>query len=905
MIQKKTKRLQVSCYPSRNHLKDELYALVQKDTAIFDFVQDVALDGLWYWDLSLFDRLWINGRFWNTLGYSVEQDSSLNIMRETPLTEIKLQRLFEKCKVHFKTETSPLIETLDFDHKLGHKVMIECKCIGIFAKNNVANRLLIAHVDLTKLKKTELRLQRQLDRYHHIIESANLGIWEWNLQTNEVYLSERWAEIIGYSLLEIEPVTIQTWENAMHPSDLKKAKKGLKKHIDQATPVYACEVRMRHKEGHWIWVLTKGKVVSWNNDAPEWIIGSHQEITASKNELEKNRLFIEEAPTAIAMFDTAMRYLAVSAKWQEDYNLIDENIIGKSHYSIFPTISDTWKHVFDKALKGQILKSDEDSFLKKNGSLQWLSWELRPWYTHDEKIGGVIMHTADITRAKEAEIKLKISEEAFRGNFENAAIGMAILDTQGQWLEVNQSLCDIVGYSAKELKQLTFQDITYPADLTKDLEYLKELLDGQRSFYQMEKRYIRKNGKLAHIILSVSLVKDQEGQPLYFISQIVDITPRVKTRKKLSETLNKLQNILEDITQVSVIGTDCDGLITTFNKGAEHLLGYSRDEMISKRFYIDLHLPSEINKRAEQLSLDYQSKLKGFEIFTVLPFKNEVDTREWTHKRKDGTTFPVLVTMTALKQKEKITGYLAIATDIQDIKKVENDLKSLLAVTQDQNNRLLNFAHIVSHNLRSHSGNFEMLLDLLSNDHPELLGNEYIKLLSAASSNLTETINHLNDVVVMNTLEESNLEHVNLFEAAQKTLKNIAGLYLEANVIVKNDIDTSIEVLGISAYVESILLNLLTNGVKYRATNRKSFITLRSFEKNEFYILEIEDNGLGIDLKQHRAKLFGMYKTFHDHEKSRGLGLFITKNQIEAMGGKIEVKSEVNVGTIFKIYFKK
>ncbi|TYP75890.1 PAS domain-containing protein [Aquimarina intermedia] len=905
MIQKKTKRLQVSSYPSRNHLKDELYALVQRDTAIFDFVQDIALDGLWYWDLSTFERIWISSKFWNTLGHFVGHESSSHLLSETSLPITILRQLFENSISHFRTETSPYVEHIDFVHKLGHKVAIECKCIGVFDENNVANRLLVALTDTTKLKQTELRLQRQLDRYQHIIEGANLGVWEWNLQTGEIYFSERWAEIIGYSLLEIEPVSIQTWKNSVHPKDRVKTEKLLKEHIEQSTPVYECEVRMRHKKGHWVWVLARGKVVSYKNDAPEWIIGSHQEITASKNELEKNRLFIEEAPTAIAMFDSKMRYLAVSTKWLEDYSLKNENIIGRSHFAIFPTISQKWKEIFKSALQGETLKSDEDSFLKKNGSLQWLSWELRPWYTHDNNIGGVIMHTADITRAKEAEIKLKISEEAFRGNFENAAVGMAILSIQGQWIEVNQSLCDIVGYTAEELRKLTFQDITHPDDLDKDLSLLEELLAGKRSFYQMEKRYFQKSGKLAHIILSVSLVKDEEDNPLYFISQIMDITPRVKTRKKLSEALQKLENILEDITQVSVIGTDKYGQITTFNKGAENLLGYNRDEMILKRSYIDLHLPEEIQKREIQLSQEYQCSIRGFEIFTILPFRNEIDTREWTHRRSDGTTFPVLVTMTALKQDEEITGYLAIATDIREIKKVENDLKSLLEVTQDQNNRLLNFAHIVSHNLRSHSGNFQMLLDLLTDEHPELVSNEYIGLLCEASGNLNETIHHLNDVVVMNSLEESNMEHINLFEAVRKTIKNIAGMHLESDVRIENNIDTSTQVLGIAAYVESICLNVITNGIKYRAKTRNSFITLNSYVENEFQVLEVRDNGLGIDLEKHRAKMFGMYKTFHDHEKSRGLGLFITKNQIVAMGGTIEVKSEVNVGTVFKIYFKK
>ena len=100
------------------------------------------------------------------------------------------------------------------------------------------------------------------------------------------------------------------------------------------------------------------------------------------------------------------------------------------------------------------------------------------------------------------------------------------------------------------------------------------------------------------------------------------------------------------------------------------------------------------------------------------------------------------------------------------------------------------------------------------------------------------------------------------------------------------------------------MLNFLTNGIKYRATERESYIKIKSEKLNHYIVLLIEDNGLGIDLKRHGNKLFGMYKTFHGNPDSRGIGLFITKNQVEALGGRIDVDSTVGIGTTFKIFFK-
>ena len=105
--------------------------------------------------------------------------------------------------------------------------------------------------------------------------------------------------------------------------------------------------------------------------------------------------------------------------------------------------------------------------------------------------------------------------------------------------------------------------------------------------------------------------------------------------------------------------------------------------------------------------------------------------------------------------------------------------------------------------------------------------------------------------------------------------------------------------------MDSIFLNFLTNGIKYRSDKRDSFIKIDYSITGDFITIDIEDNGLGIDMKRHRSKLFGMYKTFHKNEDSRGIGLFITKNQIEAMGGRVEAKSEVDKGSVFSIILKK
>ena len=242
-------------------------------------------------------------------------------------------------------------------------------------------------------------------------------------------------------------------------------------------------------------------------------------------------------------------------------------------------------------------------------------------------------------------------------------------------------------------------------------------------------------------------------------------------------------------------------------------------------------------------------------------------------------------------------------TDISSQKEKEVELQKALDIVGEQNSRLLNFAHIVSHNLRSHAGNLSMLLDLVDDIQDTSEREEALVHLRTISNDLTQTINHLNDLVSIHTEIKITKENLNLNEFFQRTLNILSEKINHHEVKVIDEISKDIFIDYNPAYLESILLNLTSNAIKYSDPNRKLEIKY-SFDSTEGKkVLTISDNGIGIDLKRNKNSLFGMYQTFHHHPDARGIGLFITKNQIEAMGGKIEVESEVGVGTAFKIYF--
>lgn len=272
---------------------------------------------------------------------------------------------------------------------------------------------------------------------------------------------------------------------------------------------------------------------------------------------------------------------------------------------------------------------------------------------------------------------------------------------------------------------------------------------------------------------------------------------------------------------------------------------------------------------------------------------------------KDGTILWILIYVSLVYFKAGRAHMIWQFTDITKRQRNQDKLKLMLSVAEEQNNRLKSFANIVTHNLRSHSGNLSLLTEFLEEDIADLKSNENYQLLNKAISNLQETVDHLTEVAKIKEIEAAKMEALNLYDFVEKATYNIIALAQNAEATIYNEIDEDICVKGKAAYLDSIILNFLTNAIKYRAENRSPVIELTSHVEDDYVVLNIKDNGLGIDLKKFGDTIFQMYKTFHKNEDAIGIGLFITKNHIESLGGKVEVKSEVGVGTEFSVYFKK
>lgn len=254
-------------------------------------------------------------------------------------------------------------------------------------------------------------------------------------------------------------------------------------------------------------------------------------------------------------------------------------------------------------------------------------------------------------------------------------------------------------------------------------------------------------------------------------------------------------------------------------------------------------------------------------------------------------------------QKGEIQGIIGMSMDISKRKEQERKLTKLLELTSTQNEQLMDFAHIVAHNLQSNSSNISILLDFQRKESDSDRKQQLTQMLVQASDNLIESLENINELVNSSMKKPLAKKRLNLELEVNKCLANLSAQINYHDIRISMELAPHSEVKMAPAYLDSILLNVLSNAIKYRKTNEPAEIKIRTVPNREFTQLLIQDNGRGIDIKRFGDKLFGLYKTFHQMENSRGMGLYITKNQLENSGGHIRVCSQEGIGTTFALYF--
>lgn len=534
--------------------------------------------------------------------------------------------------------------------------------------------------------------------------------------------------------------------------------------------------------------------------------------------------------------------------------------------------------------------SREWTIIKADGSSFMAHSTLTPIKSENGECIGYLRILKNITNQKKLENDLLRKNKVLNAAEKITMMGHWQWDTVVNNVKWSSNLFSIFELHSKDsLNFETYFGFVHPEDKEfGSRSFDKSIKD--KIFYDLLHRIISSSGKVKTIQLLGEVITDNTGHVIEIIGTCQDVT-----QQRVAEI--KFKGLLESAPDAMVIVND-EGKIQLINKQAEKLFGYSAVDLIDKPVALLIpqrYLTQNISNREFFFRMPKSRKMgEGKELYCIT---------------KKGKEIPIQISLSPLKTEEGLLVSAAIR-DITFQKKAENkiieaneNLELLAKKLTLQNKQLEDFAHITSHNLRAPVSNLNSLLDFYKMAEKEEDQIIIFEKFEIVINHLTDTLNTL--IAALMTKEESSkkLEKLRFDETLHKTKEILSGQILETGIKITSDFSKNPNIKFNKSYLESIFLNLISNAMKYKSNDRIPEVFIHSITENGIQKLTFKDNGLGINLDRHGQKIFGLNKVFHRHPDAKGVGLFMTKVQVESMGGKISVESEVNVGSTFNINF--
>lgn len=537
---------------------------------------------------------------------------------------------------------------------------------------------------------------------------------------------------------------------------------------------------------------------------------------------------------------------------------------------------DAYKKIWDQLLSKEIYKGE---FLNKTkeGRFVHVEASANPIINEDGEIRGFLAIQKDITEKKYIEKKLIENEYRFRQIFNESPLGMALVGFDMKFINVNQHLAEILGYEKEELLNLSVSEILSPDE---DLIYsgqLKDLLKGDLSFYNYKRRYLKKNGIIIWVSLTVTLIKDSADKPQYFLAMIEDISEQINAQEKLRLSESRYRTLATNIPNSFVMLFDKERRLI-LAEGPELKKLNKNNASLEGRLVKDVVLPDDYVKaepylysvfEGEETSYEMES-LAGYYEVQIIPIKDAKETVELG---------------------------MIVAHNITERKNTEKKLKELIA-DKDK------FFSIIAHDLKSPFNSLIGFSEFLANDY-ETLPPEQVKMFA---TNINKTARGaftlLENLLQWSMFQTGRLEYSPSKFNITPLIEEINNIYyigaLRKNILLKLP-----EVNGIFVYADrnmvfTIIRNLISNSIKFTKPGGEIGILLE--DGNDMVTITIYDTGIGIK-KEDLDKLFLMDKNVTrkgtDNEMGTGLGLILCKEFIEKNNGKFSIESELNKGTKF------
>jgi PAS domain S-box-containing protein len=526
--------------------------------------------------------------------------------------------------------------------------------------------------DITGRRLAERALENTVSLLSRSEEISHVGSWELTPAENRLVWSDELYRIFGLDPQE-SPPTNEAFYEIVHPEDREGVAATYLEAVREGKDGYEHEHRIvRPRTGEVRYILEKGSFVQDPGGTLLRVFGVVQDVTergraeaAARESEEKYRLLVENAGEAVFVAQDGVLKFANPATARMIGRSVEELLARPFVELVCPEDRSMVIDRHRRRLAGEDVETGYDfRVIHADGSLRWvqisavqIAWEGRP---------ATLNFVTDIHERRMSEEARRESEERFRRIFAESPIGMVTVSPEFRFTRANDAFCRMLGYTEAELLARSFVDVTHPDHVKQDVEFVKRLALGEISVYRTEKKYIRKDGRGVWGALTSSAMRDADGRLQYFLSMIEDVTPRRQAEAELAERESRYRELADDLP-TCVFEADLEGRLTFANRTGRDWFGYSEGDIRGGKSIIEMVADEERDRAATTLR---QAVEKG-----------SVPSGEYTALRKDGSTFPSLVSSRAVVKDGRAVGIRGILIDITERVEAARRIESALEGT--------------------------------------------------------------------------------------------------------------------------------------------------------------------------------------------------------------------------------
>ncbi len=538
-----------------------------------------------------------------------------------------------------------------------------------------------------------------------------------------------------------------------------------------------------------------------------------------------------------------------------------------------------------------------------------------PYIDGYQMISGVVITFVDITNIKSIQQELEFSTEKFKTLVDFAPIGILTSGNDGKIKSVNKNIIDLIGYSEEQLLEMNIKDLVRKEDasfFTKtrgarankakaspEAELIGLDLDGKETpVFVREKRLDFGDEKLWMTIFMDGTEQVQAKTALEKVNASLEAAVSERTAELTAKEM-ALENVLES-TMAGYWEWEVGEGKGFISASLERVLGYTEDELpTGEKLWKSILDPEDYEDFVKAFSDYLDGKVEGY-FEKLSKFKTKAGESVWVLTKGKAIDW----------EGKKVTKMIGSQINVSQLKEAERQLHKTneqlglsLAEVKRKNTELEQFAYVATHDLRTPLINLSHLFSLLDSDQIDGRNQKVVEKMKLSISQMTETLHDLIDILAINSNKSRRFKKIEFQEAYDHLVNGIDVMIRNVGAELSTDFKVK-DITYITSHINSIFQNLVTNAIQFRDPSRDPEIKIRTYKLGEYICIAVSDNGLGIDLTKDKSKLFGMFKQLHEGKGGKGLGLYILKSQVEMMGGKIEVKSELGAGSTFTVMLR-